>query len=347
MPELPRNHFAQYAHYSELYPEVNILISIGGWTRCGYFSEMAYTPEGRTSFVNACMELLEAYPWIDGFDIDWEYFGGSKDGARKPEDDNDQGCPIWGTVEEDSENFGLLAKELRETMDSTYGPGVKKLTACASASTGWTLPQQDWRKVAPYMDLINVMTYDMAGVWDHITGHASREQHCRDVVSVMYRSYKVPPEKMTIGSPLYATDLKMIGLPASGSPLAAPVESLPPSAGEIPQEMVRAFEQEAVSGYETLWVEGKPQIGEAFDRGGTGWHYGYDSFLKGAYLWNDDPASPYYLWYLSYETPVTLQQKLDLVKEQHLAGIMTWECAQDTHDHRMISQMAAYLRSPE
>ena len=29
--------------YSEKYPEVNILISVGGWTDCGYFSEMAYT----------------------------------------------------------------------------------------------------------------------------------------------------------------------------------------------------------------------------------------------------------------------------------------------------------------
>ena len=94
---LPRNHFAQYAVYAEKYKDVHVLISIGGWTRCGYFSEMAYTPEGRHSFVESCMEVLETYPWLDGFDIDWEYFGGSKDGERKPEDEIDQGCPIWGT----------------------------------------------------------------------------------------------------------------------------------------------------------------------------------------------------------------------------------------------------------
>ena len=141
-PDLPRNHFAQYQYYSELYPDVDILISIGGWTRCGYFSEMAYTPEGRSSFVQSCLEILEQYPWVDGFDIDWEYFGGSKDGARQPESEEDQGCPIWGTPEEDSVNFAELAKELRQAMDEAYGPGVKRLTACASASTtSVTLPK--------------------------------------------------------------------------------------------------------------------------------------------------------------------------------------------------------------
>ena len=340
---LPRNHFDQYAYFSQKYPDVNILISIGGWTRCGYFSEMAYTPEGRHSFVTSCMELMETYPWIDGIDIDWEYFGGSKDGERKPEDDNDQGCPIWGTVEEDSVNFGLLCKELRETMDRKYGPGVKKLTGCASASTGWTLPLQNWRYVEPYMDLINIMTYDMAGVWDHVTGHASREQHCKDAVNVMHRGYKVPFRKMTIGTPMYATDLKMISIPNSGNPMGAPVESKGPSKEEITQEMVRAFEKEAVSGYETLWVNGKPQVGEYFDKGGTGWHFKYDEFLKAAYLWNDDPASPYYCWYLSYETPVTLQHKIDLVDYFGIAGVMMWESSQDTYDHQMTKQIADHL----
>ena len=28
-------------------------------------------------------------PWVDGFDIDWEYFGGSKDGARLPDSEED------------------------------------------------------------------------------------------------------------------------------------------------------------------------------------------------------------------------------------------------------------------
>lgn len=342
-PDLPRNHFAQYAYYAQQYPDVNVLISIGGWTKCGFFSEMAYTPEGRASFVDSCMEILEQYPWLDGFDIDWEYFGGSKDGARLPESDIDQGCPIWGTVEEDSQNFAELAKLLRETMDEKYGVGVKKLTACASASTGWTLPMQNWRLVSPYMDLVNVMSYDMAGLWDRITGHASRFKHAKDATTVMNLGHKVPMEKMCVGTPMYGTDYKMLAVP-EGSPVGKPIEPVAPAGEEeITQEMLKGWEAEAVSGYETIWEDGKPVMGDEFDNGGTGWHYGYDIFNRGAYMWNDDETSPYFKWYISYETAMTLQDKLDLINSQNLAGIVVWECSQDTLDHAYINQMAQNL----
>ena len=61
-PELPRSHFAQYAVMHKNYPAVKILLSIGGWTRCGYFSEMAYTKEGRASFIACCLALLRPGP---------------------------------------------------------------------------------------------------------------------------------------------------------------------------------------------------------------------------------------------------------------------------------------------
>ena len=340
---LPRNHFAQYAAYSEKYPDVNIMISVGGWTRCGYFSEMAYTSEGRASFVNSCVELMKQYPWIDGIDIDWEYFGGSKDGERKPEDDNDQGCPIWGIWDEDSYNFAKLAKEMRETFDAEFGPGVKKLTACASGSTGWTLPMQKWEEVGPYMDLINIMTYDMAGTWDHRTGHASNANHCKDAITIMNYAKKCPKDKLCIGSPMYGTDLKMREVPEEGKAVGAPIEPTAPSKEELTQEMLRSWEKEAVSGYAIDWVDGKPEMGKPFDNGGTGWHCAYDNAQRSAYMYNDDPDSEYYLWYISYENPLTLQAKLDLVEAMNVAGMLVWECSQDTYDHQLINQMSDNL----
>lgn len=340
---LPRNHFAQYEAYAEKYPDVNVLISIGGWTRCGYFSEMAYTAEGRTSFVNSCMETLEKYPWLDGFDIDWEYFGGSNDGERRPEDNNDQGCPIWGTKQEDSENFALLAQQLRQAMDETYGEGVKKLTACASASYGWTLPNQNWRLVEPYMDLVNIMTYDLAGTWDNITGLASKLSDVKNAVNTMTRGYKVSPAKICIGTPFYGTDYKMTHVPFGKTAVGLQIEPEGPCKGDITQVTLREFESQAVSGYTIDWVDGKPQMGETFDNGGTGWHFIMDETGDAPYMYNDDENSPYYLWYISYENSLSLQQKLDYILENQLAGIIIWECSEDTLDHQMIGQIAENL----
>ena len=339
---MTRTHFEQYAHFHKLYPDVTILISIGGWTRCGFFSEMAYTQLGRDSFVKSCMDLMEKYPWIGGFDIDWEYFGGNPNGDRTSAYADDQGCPIWGTAAEDCENLAQLSRQLKETMDRTYGQGVKKLTACSCGST-WTLTMQDWGKVGAYMDMINIMSYDMAGVWDRKTDHASQVFQARAAADFIHNTYGVPYQKLCIGSPLYGTEMKMEQLPDADHLIGAPVEPVAPASAEVTEITVQQWEAQAVSGYQVDWVDGKPRMGKAFNHGGVGWHMGFDPAQRGAYLWNDDPDSPNYCWFVSYESTVTLQDKLDLIRELDCAGMLVWECSLDTLDHRMIGQMADNL----
>jgi GH18 family chitinase len=64
-------------------------------------------------------------------------------------------------------------------------------------------------------------------------------------------------------------------------------------------------------------------------------------------MWNDDENSPYYLWYISYENALTLQDKLDFIHERGIAGLIVWECANDTYDHIFITQMADNLLDQE
>ncbi len=40
---------------------------------------------------------------------------------------------------------------------------------------------------------------------------------------------------------------------------------------------------------------------------------------------------------------MTLQDKLDFIEQKGIAGLIVWECSQDTYDHAMISQMADNL----
>ena len=339
-PNMQRNHFAEYAVYSEKYPDVNIMISVGGWTDCGYFSEMAYTEEGRTSFIDSCMELMKEYPFIDGIDLDWEYPGGSNSGERLPEGEGDEGCPIWGGKKEDTENFAKLCQGLREAMDENFGKGTKLLTACSSASTGWTLPNQNWQIAEPYLDYINAMTYDMAGAWDGITGHCTSLTAVKGIYNY-FATREIPLEKVNMGTIMSATcfyikdDLNLshlVGVPIDTS------KTFP--GGLVTMDQLKKFESQAVSGYKVEYdKEGRAIKGEEFDKGGVGWHFYFDEKAGASYMVNDDPESEYYKWYLSYESPLSLQAKLDFAHKYKMAGIIVWEVSQDDAGYPMIHQM--------
>lgn len=313
VPGLPKNHFAQYTYFAPRHPDVRILLSIGGWTRSGFFSEMVYTPEGRASFIRSCLELLEQYPWLGGIDIDWEYPAGSRLGERRPDpnDPDDQGCPIFGTPQEDQRNFAALLAELRAAMAKVYGDGEKLLTACASGSVEWALSHQDWAAAAPSLDLINIMTYDLAPAG--IAGHASSAAQA-ETAAAWFLNLGVPPERICIGSPLYGSAFRL--KESTQNPLGTPTEPQRPQvAGGIDQERIAAWQAEAH------------------------WRQGYDEADGGAYLYYDGGEGPWQRLFVSYENQRSLQRKLDYVRDAGLGGIIVWEASQDTREHRLIRQM--------
>jgi len=312
VPELPKNHFAQYAYFAPRHPDVRILLSIGGWTRSGFFSEMVYTPEGRASFIRCCLELLERYPWLGGIDIDWEYPAGTRLGERRPDpnDPDDQGCPIFGTPQEDQRNFAALLAELRAAMARVYGEGGKLLTACASGSVDWALSYQDWAAAAPSLDLVNIMTYDLAPAG--IAGHASSAAQA-EAAADWFLKLGVPPERICIGSPLYGSAFQL--KESTRNPLGAPTESQRPQIGGIDQERLAAWQED------------------------TRWQQGYDEADGGAYLYYDGADGPWQRVFVSYENQRSLQRKLDFVRTAGLGGIIVWEASQDTREHQMIRQM--------
>lgn len=324
-PEMPRNHFAEYAEYAKKYPNVTIMLSIGGWTRCGYFSEMAYTKEGRESCAASCVEILKQYPWLGGIDIDWEYPTGSNNASRLPgEDDNDydEGCPVFGTPEEDKVNFAAFMEALRKALDDNFGKDAKKLTACSSGQIAGALANQDWAAAAPYLDVINIMTYDLVGVWDGYTGHTSSVAGALAAAEYLM-GQGVPAEKLCIGAPLYGSSFRMKEIEA-GKQLGVPAENKRPTNKSITEVELEALEE-----------EGKKEV--------NGWHYVYDKQEEAPYLYNDDETSEYYKWFISYENSISLQAKLDCIKEKNFAGIIVWECSQDTKGYGMIGQMAENL----
>lgn len=299
-PKNPAAHFAQYASYSARYPETEILLSIGGWTCSGYFSQMAATEAGRASFIESCLTVLERYPFLSGLDLDWEYPGVYRAGGA-----DDQGNPVLGN---DTDNYTLLLRELRSALDQRFGKGVKRLTVCAGASVS-TLEKQDYAALHPYVDTINLMTYDMTDASASQTGHHSPLYGAESAdTAVRYlKGQGVPAAKIAIGTPLYSHGWK--GIDLSDSPLGASAQGKNDGGTHLWQE-IAALEREAAPD-------------------GPGWHTGYDEGAEAAYLWNDDPLSPYYRNFLSYESSRSLDAKLRYIAEQGLGGIFIWQSAGD------------------
>src|SRR5437773_9171012 len=66
--------FKVLGHLRKRHPHLKILVSVGGWTWSGGFSDAALSPESRRRFVESAVDFVRRHD-LDGFDVDWEYPG--------------------------------------------------------------------------------------------------------------------------------------------------------------------------------------------------------------------------------------------------------------------------------
>ena len=130
------------------------MISMGGWTGSGRFSDAVATEENRRDFVASCIELfLTRWPGVfDGIDIDWEYpvCCGLSENSYRPED---------------RRNCTLLFAELRRQLDALGAATGRRYLLTAAIPAGREIPVTSFelREAGEILDWINVMTYDMTG----------------------------------------------------------------------------------------------------------------------------------------------------------------------------------------
>ncbi len=170
-----KGNFNQLRALKAKYPNLKILLSLGGWTFSKYFSDVAASAAARQKFVSSCLNMFikgnlptgisgdasggaaSAAGLFDGFDIDWEYPGvlghtGNHYGAA------------------DKANYTLLLQEFRTELDS-YGASVGKhfqLTAAVPSGQD-KISQIQTNQIGNYLDYADVMTYDMHGAWENKT----------------------------------------------------------------------------------------------------------------------------------------------------------------------------------
>jgi len=177
-------------------PQLKIIISIGGWTWSGKFSDAVLTDTSRQRFVASAVDIISKYN-LDGIDIDWEYpsIPGLEGNVYRPED---------------KENFVLLFKEMRRQTDSLSLQTHKHyfLTTAAGAFKSFA-DHNDIGGAAQYMDYVNLMTYDYSGgkmASHHTALYASNAYAARnnaDDAVKWFEAAGVPAGKLVMGIAFY------------------------------------------------------------------------------------------------------------------------------------------------
>jgi len=190
--------FQQIVNVKKEHPEIKICLSFSHTVvnsdnqQAGGFSVMASTEEGRKAFAEDCLAFIRKWG-IDGIDIDWEFPGISWSGhACDPA--------------HDVENHVLLMKQLRETLGNNYLLTYAGYVMNVRGEEG-NRKFIDIAAVDPYVDFVNLMTYDIAsGAEGEHQSAWDRPDYYWDCVRAIdaYISAGVSPSKLVLGIPFYA-----------------------------------------------------------------------------------------------------------------------------------------------
>ncbi|HEV2373490.1 MAG TPA: glycosyl hydrolase family 18 protein [Streptosporangiaceae bacterium] len=161
--------FHQLQELKAQFPNLKILLSLGGWTYSKYFSDAAATAASRQTFVSSCINMFlkgnlppdadygvtpapgAISGLFDGFDLDWEYPGapGHLGNHVSPND---------------TQNYTLLLQEFRNelnTLGSSTGKTYYLSAALPSGQDKISKVQTD--QIGQYLNFGDLMAYDMHG----------------------------------------------------------------------------------------------------------------------------------------------------------------------------------------
>ncbi len=278
---------------------VQTLLAVGGWEGSEHFSAAAATAHGRDALAESCVALARRLGF-DGIDLDWEYPSGGK---------------WWGRIA-DPRNHLELVGAFRSQL------GVGELLTVAMPASPAALETFAVARIAELVDWINVMAYDLAGLWDDTTGHNApiRAAHGPFGASHAVAHYElqgVPPAKLVLGVPFYGHAYANVeGTDGASGGMHQPYEGTP-----------RGIPGGAIT-YRAI----EPLVGSAR------WQRRWDPL--GQVPWLVDPGSRQVI---SYDDPESIRAKVAFAREEGLAGIMVWELSGDTARFTLLRALGAAL----
>jgi len=277
-------------------PSLKIILSIGGWGGCAPCSQAFSTDEGREIFAHSVKQVNE-YFHTNGIDIDWEYPA-------------IEGFPNHQYTPSDKPNFTALIKTLRDTLGNQY-----EISFAAGGFQKFLNESVEWNAIAPLVDKVNLMSYDLVNGNSTITGHhtplySTPEQiESADNAVRFFDSIHFPLNKIVIGAAMYG----------------------------------RIFNVDA-NARNGLYQPG------SFDHGISFKNFNIDSMRNQGYVyyWDDTAKAPYMYnktlkKLFSYDNERSMSLKTKYAMDKGLNGIMFWQLGDDKPEHGLLDAIDSTL----
>ncbi|MGO4771764.1 glycosyl hydrolase family 18 protein [Flavobacterium sp. W22_SRS_FK3] len=356
-----KGNFYDLKKLKEKYPHLKILISVGGWTKGQDLSPIAASPVARAALAADMANFIVTYPFIDGFDIDWEYpLSGGTDGTEVI---NGSPIPPQKYSPDDNKNLVYLLKAMRQAMPNKLisiaaGNNVRKvgsqyLGPNNRSQYGMT------EDISTYCDYITYFGYDFGGNWydktcynaplyssgnsnDPLYG-ATQSESLDELTNQFLNVVGFPANKLIMGLPFYGKKFDHVANNGTNPNLPGLFVSAPRdivSGCTNPQNPTGTWDGPAAceksGSIEICDLVGNPVTNShpyldpntmlvTPTAAAAGWVRYFDNTTKVPYLYNATLKQ-----FISYEDKQSMDLKVQYIKSRNLAGGMVWELSQDT-----------------
>lgn len=352
-----KGNFYDLMKLKQKYPHLKILISVGGWTKGQDLSPIAASPVARAALAADMANFIVTYPFIDGFDIDWEYpLSGGTDGTEIV---NGMPVPPQKYSPDDNKNLVLLLKAMRQAMPN-------KLVTIAAGNNVRNVSKQYLgpnnraqygmtEDISTYCDYITYFGYDFGGNWydktcynaplyasgnpnDPLYG-ATQSESLDELTNQYLNVIGFPANKLIMGLPFYGKKFDNVAANSTNGLFVAAPRYIVPGCTN-PQNPTGTWDGsgacEKSGSIEICDLVGNPVTNShAYldpntmmvtpSAASAGWVRYFDNTTKVPYLYNSTLKQ-----FISYEDKQSMDLKVQYIKSRNLAGGMIWELSQDT-----------------
>lgn len=367
----------------EQYPHLKILISIGGWTRSQNLPAIAESSNARLTFAQSMVDFMNLYPWIDGFDVDWEFpITGGTDGTEKI---GGVTIPAQPHTDNDHKNFVYLLRDMKEVFNAN-GMQEKEISISMgnnvmNAANQFIGPGNEatfgmTTNIMDYCDFVSFFGYDFGGNWndktcynaplfggdnvnDPLHNPTGRNQVLDQLIDVYINEVGIPADKLVMGLPFYGKIFE--GVASTGAVAGSPglYECAPRDGSicEVPQAPKGSWDNVFCENSGSIefcdLVQGKATNTHQYLETNNPSNVSTAAAADGWVRYWDDIAKVPYLYnelqnkFISYDDSQSIDIKVQYAKSLNLAGVMIWELSQDARntDQGLLDVVATSLIS--